>query len=213
MPVADWINVSNPRRSRHGPVWPYADSVTYTMPGRRCATLSWRDATVLAADHEPLMAAFGTRRVVDTDGRRRSQVRHGLLHCADVELEAAPDARVAEQPAGMVEEEEQNALLRTPVMAGIQASHESSLTTDGALPAQFREGDLLPHRGKRAIHALKRQLELEGQAGATELLVSVLAQKSEDVVDCAAHQVLRVGPNQAAERTFRPAENQGILSS
>src|SRR3989442_9292461 len=65
------------------------------MPGRRCATLSWRDATVLAADHEPLMAAFGTRRVVDTDVRRRAQVPHGLLHRADVELEAAPDARVA----------------------------------------------------------------------------------------------------------------------
>src|SRR5437879_8637519 len=125
MPVADLINVSNPRRSRHGPVWPYADSVTYTMPGRRCATLSWRDATVLAADHEPLMAAFGTRRVVDTDGRRRSQVPHGLLHRTDIEFEAAPYARVAEQTAGMVEVEEENALLRTPVMTGILASQDN----------------------------------------------------------------------------------------
>ena len=43
----------------------------------------WRDATRVAADHEPLMT------------------------------------RVAEQPTGMVEEEEQNALLRTAVMTGI----------------------------------------------------------------------------------------------
>ena len=65
------------------------------------------------------MTAFGARRIADPDVRRRAQVRHGPLHGADVELEAAPDARVAEQPTGMVEEEEQNALLRTAVMTGI----------------------------------------------------------------------------------------------
>ena len=58
------------------------------------------------ADHDPLLTAFGTRHVTDTDIRPRSQVPQGLLHRADIELESAPDARVAEKPAGMVEKEE-----------------------------------------------------------------------------------------------------------
>src|SRR3989442_4576800 len=82
-----------------------------------------------------------------------------------MELEVTPDAGVAEKAAGMIEKEEQNALLRTPVMTGLQANHARSLPTDRALPSQFREGDLLPHRGERAIHALKGQLEFVGEAG------------------------------------------------
>ena len=65
------------------------------------------------------MTAFGARRIADPDVRRRAQVRHSLLHCADVELEAAPDARVAEKAAGMVENEEENALLRAASMTAL----------------------------------------------------------------------------------------------
>jgi len=52
------------------------------------------------------MTAFGTRRVIETDVGRSSQLPHGLLHRADIEFKAAPDARVAEKAAGMVEKEE-----------------------------------------------------------------------------------------------------------
>ena len=71
------------------------------------------------ADHEPLLTAFGTRHVTDTDIRPRSQVPHGLLHRAGIELEAAPDARVAEKAAGMVEKEEENAILRAASMTAL----------------------------------------------------------------------------------------------
>src|SRR5215475_8708134 len=40
MPLTDWMMVSKPRLSRHGPACPKAESVTYTMPGRSRATSS-----------------------------------------------------------------------------------------------------------------------------------------------------------------------------
>jgi len=73
-------------------------------------------------------------------------------------------------------------------MTALQTAHEGSPSTNGALPPKFRDGDLLPERGKRAIEALKRQLELEGKAGTTELLVSVLVQERHDIVDFASHR-------------------------
>ena len=87
----------------------------------------------------------------------------------------------------MVEKKEENALVGTAVMTGLEAGHESPPATDGTLPPQFREGNLVPDRGDGAIDVLKGQLELKGETGAAELLVRMLAQEDCDALDVACH--------------------------
>jgi len=94
---------------------------------------------------------------------------------------------VAEQSAGVIEEHEQNALVRTAIMTGLEPGHQVAPATDRALPAQLGEGDLVAHRGERAVHPLEGQLEFEGEAGTTELLVGVLAEERQDVIDSRCH--------------------------
>ena len=55
----------------------------------------------------------------------------------------------------MIEKEEKNTLRRTAAITGREASDERSPSAGGALRSQFRERDLLPYRGERAIHLEK----------------------------------------------------------
>src|SRR5215813_13894542 len=112
---------------------------------------------------------------------------------------------MAEEAPGVVEDKAENPGFGARGTSPVQARHASEVAAKGAPPKKFRQGGCPPDGHERAVHAGKREPELEGKTDGTELIVAVLKKERHEVVDIALHRKSSASPSlRSSTRTSVP---------